>query len=49
MEVELDTNLLIDQGQRLKEGREHAFDAVIEGLVNNVHILCREVGGVLGA
>jgi len=44
LEVEVDAMLLRQQAELLRRGEENAFEAVVEGLLNNVFLLTRVRG-----
>ncbi|OBT72999.1 hypothetical protein VF21_07860 [Pseudogymnoascus sp. 05NY08] len=43
LEIEIDTKTLVEQGQRLQSSQPHRYDALVEGLINNIHVLTKEL------
>ncbi|KAK1752978.1 CYTH-like domain-containing protein [Echria macrotheca] len=42
LEIEVAPEVLIDQGNRVKEGKPHAYVELVEGFINNIRVLGRE-------
>ncbi|KFY02016.1 hypothetical protein V490_00670 [Pseudogymnoascus sp. VKM F-3557] len=43
LEIEIETKTLVEQGQRLQASQPHRYDALVEGLINNIHVLTKEL------
>lgn len=43
LEIEIDTRVLVEQGLRVKSGQPHRYDSLVEGLMNNIHVLTKEL------
>lgn len=43
LELELDTNALMIQGRRALIGEEHRFTEIVDGFLNNIRLLARNV------
>jgi hypothetical protein len=46
LEIELDTAAVMEQGRRLRTGEPHKYDKLVEGLLNNIHVLTKELGNL---
>lgn len=42
LEIELNPDLLIDQGRRALEGADHRYPELVEGFVDNVRVMARK-------
>lgn len=42
LEIELATDVLVDQGRRAASGEAHQYQELVEGLLDNVRVLARK-------
>ncbi|KAF2192268.1 mRNA triphosphatase CET1 [Zopfia rhizophila CBS 207.26] len=43
LELELDSGMIIEAGERIKRGEENDFESLVAGMMNNLRVLSREI------